>query len=164
MSTAAGGRPGPDEERSLGQLFSSASEDLQGLIRDEIELAKAEMRGTVKGLAIGSGSFGAAAVLLVASVPMLSFAAAYGLRALTGWPIGWCFFGVFLVYLLLAAVLAVFGTRNVKKAKAPNRAMAQNKKTLSILGRAKPRPAVVVPMDKKVKAVEDRTSRPALDG
>lgn len=162
--SAADGRPSPGdaEERSLGELLAAASEDFQGLIRDEIALAKAEMRGTVKGIAIGSGSFGAAGVLAIASVPVLSFAAAYGIHT-TGLGLVWCFLIVGGAYLALAAILAFLGIRGFKKAKAPTRALAQNKQTMSVLGKAKPRPRPAVAVDDAVRALEDKASRPMLD-
>jgi hypothetical protein len=167
MSSAEGRPPGADdaEERGLGELFSAATEDFQGLIRDEIALAKAEMRGTFKGIGIGGGGFGAAAILLVASVPVLSIAAGYGIHAWWGWPLGWSFAFVGGLFWVLAAVLGIVGVRGFKKAKAPKRAFAQNKLTMKVLGRAKPRQAPQYDaMDAAVRrAIEERNSRPALD-
>jgi hypothetical protein len=48
------------EERTLGQLVAQASDDLSGIVRAEIALAKAELRADVKNVAVGGGMFGAA--------------------------------------------------------------------------------------------------------
>ncbi len=96
------------EERTLGQLVAQASDDLSGIVRAEIALAKAELRGDVKNAALGGGLFGAAGYLgLLASI-LLVIAAAYGLVAagLSPWL---AFLIVAVVLLLIAGVLALVG-------------------------------------------------------
>ena len=51
-------------EPSIGQLVSDASTHLSTLIHSEIELAKLELRSTVKNAGTGVGLFAAAAVVL----------------------------------------------------------------------------------------------------
>ncbi|WP_217146912.1 phage holin family protein, partial [Streptomyces sp. AC627_RSS907] len=69
--------------RSLGQLVSTATSELSALVHDEIALAKAELRQDAKRVVMGSTAGIVAGVLLLFSLPVLSFALAYGLRAWT---------------------------------------------------------------------------------
>lgn len=163
--TTADGRPtsGESEERSLGELFTAASSDIQGLLHDEIELAKSEMRGSVKRLGIGAGSFGAAGVLAVASVPMFSFAAAYGIHE-SGLPLWLSFLIVAAAFVLVAGVLALFGFFTAKKARPPKRALTSGKVTLSTLKRGKPHPAPEPePQDAVARSIQDANTRPSLE-
>ena len=57
---------------------------------------------------------------------MLSVAIAYFIH-MTGLDLAWCFLIVFGVYVLIAALLAYIGLRQVKQVKAPERAINQGK-------------------------------------
>lgn len=61
-------------DRSIGQLFASATAEMSALVHDEIALAKAEVRQDVKRGVIGSVVFIVAGVLILFSLPVLSFA------------------------------------------------------------------------------------------
>jgi hypothetical protein len=100
--------PNGSSERSLGQLFSDASRDLTALVHSEIALAKSELKDDVKAAAKGGGMFGAAGVLGFVAFILLSIAAAYGLVA-AGLHPGFAFLIVAVVYLVLAAILALVG-------------------------------------------------------
>src|SRR4051812_19334018 len=90
-------------DRTVGQLFAAATADLSALVHDELALAKKEIKkDALQGLA-GGGAGIAAAVVAVASVPMFSFAAAYGIHA-TGLGLAWCFLIMGGVFLVLAGV------------------------------------------------------------
>lgn len=106
---------------STGQLVASIRNDLQGLVRGEIELAKAEMRESARRAGLG-GFVGAAAVYLLVLVSlMLSVAAAYGLVALGLHP-GWAFLIVAGAYVLLAAILGLIAWTMFRRVKGPERA------------------------------------------
>lgn len=77
-------------DRSLGQLVAEATTELSGLVHDEIALAKAEIRQDVKRGAIGGGAIAVAGILALFSLPVFSFAAAYGIH---NWGLGlaWSF-------------------------------------------------------------------------
>jgi hypothetical protein len=128
MSAASNG-----DERSLGQLFASATAELSALVHDEIALAKAEIRQDAKRAAVGSGAFVLALTLLFFAVPMLSFASAYGIHAL-GITLGWSFLGL-------------IGMGRFKKVKKPERSIASAKETAAVLQKAKPRPRELEPKD-----------------
>jgi hypothetical protein len=118
------------EERTLGQLVAQASDDLSGIVRAEIALAKAELRGDVKNAALGGGLFGAAGYLgLLASI-LLVIAAAYGLVAagLSPWL---AFLIVAVVLLLIAGVLALVGKSRLSKLGPPERTIRSAQATIA---------------------------------
>ncbi len=118
------------EERTLGQLVAQASDDLSGIVRAEIALAKAELRGDVKNAALGGGLFGAAGYLgLLASI-LLVIAAAYGLVAagLAPWL---AFLIVAVVLLLIAGVLALVGKSRLGKLGPPERTIRNAQATIA---------------------------------
>lgn len=127
------------DERSLGQLFASATAEMSALVHDEIALAKAELRQDAKRAGIGGGAITAAAVLALFALPVLSFAAAYGLHNL-GLALAWSFLIVGAAYLLLALVLGLFALAKFKKVKKPERSISSARQTASVLQRVKPRP------------------------
>lgn len=108
-------------EPSVGQLVSAVREDVSGLIRDEIELAKAEIRQDVKAVALGGVLVGAAGFLGVLVVILLSIALAYGLVAL-GLAPGWAFLIVAGFYLLLAGGLVLIAKSRFGAVTGPTRA------------------------------------------
>lgn len=111
------------DERSLGQLVATATEDVSSLIRGEIALAKSELKISVGKVAEGSGMFVAAAFVAVLAVILLTITAALGLEAL-GLP-GWLsFLIVAVVLLLVAGVLGYLGLRAFKKVGPPRRTIA----------------------------------------
>jgi Putative Actinobacterial Holin-X, holin superfamily III len=101
----------PDSRASVGELFSEVAEDLSTLMRQEVELAKAELRqsatraGKGAGLLAGAGVSGHM-VLLFASV-----AAWWGLGEATGH--GWSALIVAAIWLVIAAILGLMGRREI---------------------------------------------------
>ena len=122
------------EDPTIGKLVADASRDISSLLRNEIALAKSELKVSVKNGGTGLGLFGAAAFLGVMALIMLSVAFAY-LLSMTGLHLAWCFLIVFGAYLLLAGLLAFAGVRKVKKVRAPERAIHQAQETTTILKR-----------------------------
>lgn len=125
-------------DRSLGQLVAAATTELSALMHDEIALAKAELRESAKRSAVGGSAASVAGVLILFSLPVLSFALAYGLRAWTGLGLAWCFLIVGGVYWLLAGLLGGFALLKLKKVRPPRRSIAAAKETAAVLGNAKP--------------------------
>jgi hypothetical protein len=103
--------PAPDSRASVGELFSEVAEDLSTLMRQEVELAKAELRqsatraGKGAGLLAGAGVSGHM-VLLFASV-----AAWWGIGDATGH--GWSALIVAAIWLMVAAALGLMGRREI---------------------------------------------------
>lgn len=74
--------PTADTEPTIGQLVTAIKDDVTGLIRGEIDLAKTELRDQAKSGGMAAGLLAAAAVVALFAVGMLSMAAAYGIHAL----------------------------------------------------------------------------------
>lgn len=97
----------PPEEPSLSELISQLTNDLQLLIRNELELAKIELSDQAKRGAKGAGLLAAAGVGGLLGLLLLSFAAAWGLAEVV--PTGVAFAIVGVVFVVVAAVLAKRG-------------------------------------------------------
>ena len=141
MSHAA--TPGPTDGRpaapskddpTIGRLVADASRDVSSLIRNEIALAKSELKLSIRAGGIGIGLFAGAAFLGLLAVIMFSIAIAFFIH-LTGLDLAWCFLIVFGLYVLLAAVLGLVGLRKVKQVRAPERAIHQAQETKNVLKR-----------------------------
>ncbi|MFJ9644105.1 phage holin family protein [Streptomyces sp. NPDC004244] len=129
-------------ERTLGQLVASATAEMSALVHDEIALAKAELREDVRRGATGGIALSIAGVFALFSLPVLSFAAAYGIHNL-GLGLAWSFLIVGVAFLLLAGLLALIATSKFKKVKPPERSIASVKETAAVLQTVKPHPRPV---------------------
>jgi hypothetical protein len=113
---------------TIGKLVIDASRDISTLISKEIELAKSELKVSLKFGGVGVGLFAAAGFMAVLAIIMLSVAFAYLIHWNgAGLDLHWAFLIVFGVYLLITAILALIGVKQVKKVRAPERAIAQGK-------------------------------------
>ncbi|GAB2896511.1 phage holin family protein [Streptomyces deserti] len=112
-SPGAGGRGEAAPDRSAGELLSAVTSDLQTLFRQEVELAKTEIReegakaGKAAGLYGGAG-FGGYMVAL-----FLSLAAVFGLANVMD--AGWAALIVAAVWAVIAAVLYVMGRSRMRE-------------------------------------------------
>ena len=118
--------PVKDSDPTLGKLVMDAQRDISSLISKEIELAKSELKVSVKHGGTGIGLFAGAAFLGLLAVIMLSVSIAYFIHW-AGLGLHWAFLIVFALYVLIAALLAFIGIKQVKKVKAPERAIKQGK-------------------------------------
>lgn len=125
--------PSPDDP-TIGRLVTDASRDISSLIKNEIALAKSELKISVKAGGTGVGLFGAAAFLGLLATIMLSVAFAYFIH-LTGLDLAWSFLIVFGAYISLAVLLAFVGVMKVKQVRAPARAIHQAQETKQLLSR-----------------------------
>lgn len=117
---------------SIGELAKDASTHLSTIIRGEVELAKVELKGSVKNAGAGVVMFVAAAVLLAFSLTFGLVALAEGLNAAGIWR--WASYLIVFGFLVLLALLLVFvGFRKVKRVKAPERTIATSKETAAFL-------------------------------
>lgn len=116
----------PETDPTIGRLVADASRDISTLINREITLAKNELKVSATRGGIGAALFGLAAFLLLLSIIMLSIAIAYFIH-LAGLGLHWSFLIVFGGYVLIALLLVLIGVRQMKKIKAPERAIAQGK-------------------------------------
>lgn len=125
-----------DEEPTLGKLVTDASRDISTLISKEIQLAKTELKVSVKAGGFGAVFFAAAGFLLLLAVILGSIAAAYFIHEWADLGLHWSYSIVVGVYVLLAAILVFIGIRKVKKVRAPERAIAQVQQTKDVLRRS----------------------------
>lgn len=115
--------PAP-EEPTIGKLVVDAFDDLGTLLRHIIELAKSELKVSVRAGGMAIALFALAGFISLLAIIMVSIAIALFI-AMTGLDVAWCFLIVFGGYLLLAALLAFVGYLRVRKVKAPERTLAQ---------------------------------------
>jgi len=113
-------------DRKVADLIKDIRGDVQLLVNDQVELAKAELTPVAKNAGIGGGMFGAAGYFGINAATLLYIAAALGLAAL-GLPYWAGFLIVAGVLLLIAAILALIGYTRIKKIKAPEKTIANGK-------------------------------------
>lgn len=115
-----------DDEPTIGKLVVDAQRDISKLISSEIQLAKSELKVSIKAGGTGIALFAAAGFLALLAVIMFSVALAYLIHWNgDGLDLHWAFLVVFGFYLLLAGLLAFVGIRKVKQVRGPKRTMAQ---------------------------------------
>ncbi|MGQ4538248.1 phage holin family protein [Dermabacteraceae bacterium P7074] len=110
-------------QRTVGELVSSIRNELVGVVHQEVDLAKRELK--VQGIRAGIASAGfiVAAVFLISAWFTLLCAFAWGLVA-AGLP-GWASFLIVTAVLVLIAALAAFiGYKKVTSIQAPERTIA----------------------------------------
>jgi hypothetical protein len=119
-------------EPTVGQLVSEASAQLSTLLHSEIELAKLEVKSSVRNAGTGAGFFGAAAVLLAFAMTFGLIALAEGLIAIGLWR--WLsYLIVFGALVLVVALLGFLGVKKVKRVRAPERTIATSRDTVAYL-------------------------------
>jgi len=124
--------PVKDSDPTLGKLVMDAQRDISTLISKEIQLAKTELKVSIKHGGTGIGLFAAAGFLLLLAVIMLSVSFAYFIHW-AGLGLHWSFLIVFGAYVLIAGLLGLIGYRQVRQVKAPERAISQGKQIPSAL-------------------------------
>jgi uncharacterized membrane protein YqjE len=117
---------------SLGKLVQSASDSISTIVRGELELAKLELRSSVKNAGVGAGLFAAAGVLLAFSLTFALIALAEGLIALGLYR----WLGYLIVFVMLLAIIAAFvfiGYRKVKAVRGPEKTIETGRETVGYL-------------------------------
>ena len=123
-----------DDEPTIGKLVVDAQRDISKLISSEIQLAKSELKVSIKAGGTGVALFAAAGFLALLAIIMFSIALAFFVH-MTGLDLAWCFLIVFGAYLVLAAILGLVGVRKIKQVKPPEKAIHQAKESKSLLKR-----------------------------
>lgn len=100
---------------SLGDMLKEVSQDLSTLMRQEVELAKAELRTSASKAGKGAGMFTGAAVGGYMVLLFLSLAAWIGIAYLTG--LAWSAVIVAVIWAIIAAILAAKGKKEMKSVK-----------------------------------------------
>ena len=97
---------------SIGELLSDVSQDITTLLRQEVELAKAEVKQSASRAGKGAGMFAGAGVAGHMVLLFLSIAAWWGIGDSVGH--GWSALIVAAIWLIIGAVLAVLGRSELK--------------------------------------------------
>ena len=119
------GPPGSDDERSVGELVFDVSERVSTLVREEIELAKAEISEKVSKLVRGSVVGIAAGVFVLLGLAMLLHAFAWLLNDLFFEDTVWLGFLVEAVlWLVIAGIAGLIAFRAMKAGSPPTPDMA----------------------------------------
>ena len=109
--------PTEAEERaanaSLGDILGDVSRDMSTLMRQELELAKAELKESGTKAGKGAGLLGGAGVAGHFVLVFLSLAMTFALGALIG--LGWSALIVAVIWAIIAAVLAAKGKKALKE-------------------------------------------------
>ena len=114
------------DEPTIGRLVSDASRDISSLVQKEIQLAKSELKVSVRNGGLGAGLFLGAAFFAVMALIIFSVALAYFIHWNgSGLDLHWAFLIVFGLYLLVAALLGYIGFRKVRKVRPPDKAIAE---------------------------------------
>jgi hypothetical protein len=102
-----------DSPTRVGELFSRLTDQFTTLMRQEVALAKTELKAEAKKAGKAGGLFGAAGFAGYMTVILLSFAAVWGLAEVV--PTGWAFLAVGVLYGVITAVLGLMGKKEAQK-------------------------------------------------
>lgn len=101
------------ESTSLGDLLSEVTADLSTLMRQEVALAKAELRESATQAGRGAGMLGGAAYGAMMAIFFLSVALWWAIGYLTG--LGWAAVIVAVIWGVIALVLFLTGRKELKR-------------------------------------------------
>jgi uncharacterized membrane protein YqjE len=111
---------GRDADKSLGEIVQEVSEKASLLVRQEIDLAKAEVGEKVSSLGKGAGIAAAAGTFLFFAVFIFLIGLGFFINDLLDFDNGWLgFFIVFVLLVLLGAIAGFVALRLFKKGAPP---------------------------------------------
>ena len=116
----------PETPRSLGELISEITSDLSTLMRQEVELAKAEATQTAKRAGKGAGMFGGAGIAGHMVLLFLSVALWWGIGDRIGH--GWSALIVAAIWAVIGLVLYLWGRREFASMRGLDRTAESIKK------------------------------------
>lgn len=111
MTTQTPGRPGAD--RSLGEIVGDIASDLGTLVRQEMDLAKTEIKAEVGKAGKGAGLLGGAGVTGFLALFFASLTVMYALGHVMD--LAWAALIVAVVWAVVAGVLAATGRRRLRE-------------------------------------------------
>ena len=132
---ADGPTPPRSADKQLGEIVGDVSSKASLLVREEIELAKAEVAEKVKRLGIGAGLIAVAAVFLLFFLIFFLHMLALGIADWTGYKTCVGYAAVCVLLLVFAGILALIARRAFKKGSppVPQMAIEEAKKTRETL-------------------------------
>lgn len=114
--------PGPipasdteQQRESLGALFSDLTHNVSVLVRQEVELAKTEMKESATAAGKGVGMYAGAGIAAHFVLLFLSLAAAAGLANWVGY--GWAALIVAVIWAVIAGILAMVAKKKMEEVK-----------------------------------------------
>jgi hypothetical protein len=129
--------PTPSEQKaastSLGDLLGEVTRDLSTLMRQELELAKAELKQSASRAGKGAGMLGGAGYAASMMILFLSIALWWALGTLIGG--GWSGLVVALIWAVIALILFLVGRRQLKEVNGAPRTVESLKKIPETLKR-----------------------------
>lgn len=138
VGTPGADLPTPSERQaattSLGDLMAEVSRDISTLMRQEVELAKAELTQSAKRAGKGAGMYGGAGVAGWFTLLFLSVALWWALGALLD-NLGWSAVIVAIIWGIVAAVLYSMGKREFDRVQGAPRTVDSLKKIPETLKR-----------------------------
>jgi hypothetical protein len=121
-------RPPSPDDPTIGRLVADATRDISTLVSKEIELAKSELKVSVRAGGLGVGLLAAAAFIATLGVIMLSFTAVYFIHWNgSGLALHWAYLIVTAFWFLLTALLGLIGVRKLKQVGPPEKTIEQGK-------------------------------------
>jgi hypothetical protein len=134
-----GTKPPGSADKALGEIVTDVTSKATLLVKEEIELAKAEVTTKVSKLAKGGAFFAAAGVLALFALIWFFHFLALGIADWTGLKpyVGYAIVTVLL--LIVVGILALLGYRSIKKGSppVPEMAIEEAKKTRAALEEAR---------------------------
>lgn len=124
-----------DADHKLSALVTSATKDLSRLVRDEVALAKAELRRDLKQAAMGGGLFAAAGLLALFALIMFSFAIAYGIQT-AGIGLAWAWFIVGGGYIVIGGLLGGVGLLRLKAIRGVDATKRSTNESIAVFKRS----------------------------
>jgi hypothetical protein len=127
-------------DKSLGDVVTEVTEKASLLVREEIELAKAEVSQKVSKLGKGAGALAAAGALAVFALTFFFHALAWFLNDAFDWTTAWPgYLATFAIILALGGILGYLGVRWLKGGSPPTPELAieEAKLTRAMLDRQK---------------------------
>jgi len=104
-------------ELSIAEVIRNAIRDGQELVRSELALAKAEVRGEVRRVGMGVGLLAGAVFAAGVCIVLLMTTIAWAIADVLTWPVWAGFAIVTLLMLVVAAILAYVGKRRLTAAR-----------------------------------------------
>ncbi|WP_066038847.1 phage holin family protein [Herbiconiux solani] len=127
----------PSEQKaantSLGDLLGEVTKDLSTLMRQELELAKAELKQSATRAGKGAGMLGGAGYAASMTILFLSLALWWALGTLIG--LGWSGVVVALIWAVIALILFLVGRKSLKEVNGAPKTVESLKKITETLKR-----------------------------
>ena len=101
-----------NDDRSIGDLIGEVADDFQRLVRQQLELAKVELKEQAVTAGRAGAMLGAAAVAGLLVVVLASFTLAFALGAVM--PLGWATLIVAVIWAVIGAVTYQIGRQRLR--------------------------------------------------